>query len=221
MLTAGDALARELELDRGGFTAADRDVLDLGQGTAVANDFRTHGVDIGRADFEVRRDQGAMLGRGVGRGAIHDQTGVGRQADDNRRGSGGADFALRPRQGLALGHIFLQDGDNDGAAGAAVAAGATVAAGAAVVAMMTVEETAAVAAVAGGAAVAAGATVAAGAAVATIAEQTMTLMAAAGATDIARASRDDGGTTGRATVTTIAAEIGRFTAGRQGQHQHC
>src|SRR5262249_61624867 len=133
----------------------------LGQGAAIADNFGPHGVDIGRPELEFGGDQRTAIRSGLGRGAIHGQTGVGRQADDNRRGGGQIGGLLWRRNIFALFRHRLLLGDHDGAtrraAVAAVACATAVAAVAcaAAVAAAPAEETAAVAAIAGTAPVAA------------------------------------------------------------------
>src|SRR5207244_3275795 len=76
----------------------------------VTDDLGPQRVHIGLASFEVRRDQRTTFGNGIGLSAVHGQTGVGRQADDDRRRRGRLHaplglldlFALFLRQGLLV-----------------------------------------------------------------------------------------------------------------------
>jgi hypothetical protein len=226
-LAARDRLGREAELDRGGFTAADRNLLRLGDGAAIDYDFRRHVVDVGRAELQRWGDQRAAGGRRGRRIAVNEETSVGREADDDGRRAFGRGF-LGILHRFALGHIFLDR--NRGAAGAASAAGAAdaaragndnrAAARAAAGATIAMEQTAAAAAAA------AAATDRATANTATLATMTAmeqaTARAAATMTAGAANVRTTASVAGAgAAVATIAAEIDRVIASRQGQNQNC
>lgn len=245
VLAACDAVG-ELELYVGGGAAGDANFAGFADGLAVANDFGAHRVDVARADFEVRGLEHAAVRGRSGHAAVNGQTGVGREADDDRGRDLIHDF-LRVRNGFA-GHRLRGRRNDDGAAAtraadAANRGGADGVAGMAATITQAREQAAVAVAAAAGAAAGRranddwrraddGATRRAtgGAAVSTAMMNAR--RASGGAADNGGATRgaaDDGGAARgaadnrRAAMIPVAAvaEVNRIRAGSQCQHQNC
>jgi len=224
VLSASDALRRETEPDRGGLAATDVHLLRFDHRAAFIDEFRAKGVGIGGAYFEGRGDQRALSGGRGGGGAIDGQASASRQADENLRRSEclGRLLVLHGRRNrFALGHRLrrrIHDGStarasNDDRCAARGRGGAAMAA----LLAQTREETAVAAAGATGRACGDDRGTARGRA----AMMTTGQQAAVAAGRAAALCNNRAATGARATRTAMPTEVGGFTAGRQGQHQHC
>ena len=119
VLAACDALGGELEQYVGGVAAGDCNLMRFVDGDAVTNDFGSHRVDVGRANFEAGRQENATFGGRIGDAAVNGQTGVGREADDDR----GRDVAHDLLRSRFRGHYLRGDGGSRGGLGASLDAG--------------------------------------------------------------------------------------------------